>query len=69
VEVRAALADSPIDEAGAQEMAQFLSLCDLVKFTKLSPELDMARRSISEARGVVELIRPRESLNSPTGAS
>ncbi len=57
-EVQMALADGPIEEAGSREVILFLSVCDLVKFTQLSPELDMARRSTAEARKLVELIRP-----------
>ena len=57
-EVRFALADGPIQQAGSQEVIRFLSVCDLVKFTQLSPELDMARGSTAEVRKLVERIRP-----------
>ena len=66
-EVSSALADTDIMVDGSQEVVQFLSDCDLVKFTKLRPEVEEARRSTAEGRRVVELLRPQRPTEAGGG--
>ncbi len=59
-ELRPALRRAAITFEHAARVEELLRECDLVKFTKLSPEVDTARVAVEHTRDLVEVTRLRD---------